>query len=502
MFLTVDRDDAAPMSRQIYSRLRELILAGGLPAGAKLPSSRALAKELGVSRNVTLEAYDLLYAEGFTEAARGSGTFVAEGTSFAPAAPKAPLEVDVGEEEGGGYPGAILFRSGTPDLSLFPARLWLSLLREAFAGGTCEILGYGRPEGRPELRGAIREHVVSRRGVVCSDDQIVITMGATQGVGIAAALLASENASNSDARRVVVVEDPVTEGLQRILEAFRVTLRPVPADELGMRTDLLSGATPAFVYVTPSHQYPIGGTLPIRRRLELLRYARDTGCYVLEDDYDSEFRFDGPPLSSVHSLDPSRVIYAGTFSKTLCPAIRVGYLVLPPELVATARTLKWRNDLHNEIATQLALAAFIRRGYYVRHLARMRKVYARRRSATVEALSESFGSDVKILGSATGLHLCARWEGVVFTPEVLADLAREGCVVRSAASHCLVSPERYEDTLILGYGNLKETEIRRGVEILRRVRSLNRNARMTSSVSSVLLEGALPCPSFPPSSRG
>ena len=460
LWLTLDRESGVPMIRQIHGQIRKRILEGRLEAGTRLPSSRELAEGLGVSRNVVLEAYDLLYAEGFTRSRRGSGTFIAPG-AFYPEAEALPGPE--AEAVSMGYdtpPGVINFKPGTPDLGQFPVRTWLSLLKGVYGRPREELLAYGHPEGRMELREAICRYVVEQRGVRCHPEQIVITAGTTQAIGIVCSLLLGRN-------REVILEDPITRDIQLIVRRHGGVIHPVPVDDHGLDTDRLpSPVSPALIYVTPSHQFPLGGTLPIQRRIALLRYAESRGAMVVEDDYDSEFRFDGPPVSSLHGLSPDRVIYIGTFSKTLCPAIRTGHLVLPPHLITRGRTLKWHNDLHNETPTQLALAEFIAGGHYRRHLSKMKKRYRKRRDVTENALEGAFGDGVRILGSATGLHLTARFEGVHFTDSVLERMEARGVRLYPAAAHC-IRPDTHGDALILGFGNLEEEKIEEGIEILR-----------------------------------
>ncbi|MFH0782406.1 MAG: PLP-dependent aminotransferase family protein [Pseudomonadota bacterium] len=459
LWMNIDRESGVSMTRQLYGRIREGILSGRLQFGARLPSSRDLAGHLHISRNVVLEAYDLLYAEGFLAPKQGAGTYVASGAAFAGPKRMAPPTV---EEVTMGYDcpaGVINFRAGTPNLKMFPSKLWLQMLREVLLLPPEEMLAYGHPEGRAELRRAICEYVVTQREVVCHPEQIVITAGTTQAIGIACHLLLGD-------LRDVVLEDPITRDIQLIVKSHGATLHAVPVDCDGMRTaELPRQLTPAFVYVTPSHQFPIGGTMPIQRRIELLRYAEATGAFVIEDDYDSEFRFDGPPLSSLHGLHPDRVVYIGTFSKTLCPAIRIGYLILPPQLIGLGRSRKWQSDLHNEVTSQLALARFIRLGHYLRHVARMRKHYQQRRNDLTVALGEFFGSQVQVLGSATGLHLVARFAGYEFTPAFFAATESAGARFYPVDPHAM-APGSHLDELLLGYGNLSSAEIRAGLAIL------------------------------------
>lgn len=459
IWLRVNKNSRVPMIRQLYSRIRERILSGQLLSATRLPSSRDLADQLDVSRNVILEAYDLLLAEGFLEARRGSGTYVAAGAAYA-----RTIRIDppVVEEVTMGYDspkGVINFKAGTPNLSLFPQKLWLKMVKSVFEIPMEDVLAYGHPEGRQELRQAICDYVVTQREVACHPDQIVITAGTTQAIGIVCHLLLGN-------RKDVVLEDPITHDIQLITMGHGAVLHPVDVDDEGIKTDdLPETIKPAFIYVTPSHQFPIGGTLPIQRRIDLLKYAEKKKCYVVEDDYDSEFRFDGPPLSSLHGLSPDRVVYIGTFSKTLCPAIRIGYLVLPPELITLGRSRKWQSDLHNEVTSQLALAAFIRQGFYLRHVGKMRKHYLQKRKEIILALNKNFGDRVRVLGSATGLHLVARFRGSLFNSEFFSIVESAGARFYPVETHG-IRPDRHRDELLIGYGNLSVADIHTGIEIL------------------------------------
>jgi GntR family transcriptional regulator/MocR family aminotransferase len=263
-----------------------------------------------------------------------------------------------------------------------------------------------------------------------------------------------------------LLEDPITADVRRIIEAGGGRVRPVPVDEQGMMTELLpASGRPRLIYLTPSHQFPLGVTMPIQRRLRLLEYARRRGAYILEDDYDSEFRYESPPLSAIQGLDPQRVVYIGTFSKTLCPSLRIGYVVFPPALVSRGRQAKWFADLHNASVDQLILARFIAGGHFARHVQVLKRAHRAQRQLLVGALREAFGEEVRILGHAAGLHLCARFPGVRFGPALLAELERSGARVYPVEEHA-IRKGRYRDTVILGYGLLGREAIRRGVAAL------------------------------------
>jgi GntR family transcriptional regulator/MocR family aminotransferase len=456
----LERGKGKPLTRQIYEHLRTQILAGALSSGSRMVSTRHLASELGVSRNIVLNVFDQLLAEGYIEARTGAGTFVATGASFRTRPlPELRNIPSVGFRPLGA--GLIDFRSGLPDLARFPVRTWERLSREVWAALTPSDLSYGQPEGRPELRKEIAGYIAAYRGVRCHPDQILVTGGTTQAVGIISRLLMGGRA------RTCILEDPVTSDIQSITSGFGARILGVPVDGQGLRVDSLpSGARPAFVYVTPSHQFPLGVTMPIQRRARLLEYVRSRGAYVLEDDYDSEFRYDSPPISSIQGLDPQRVIYVGTFSKTLCPALRIGYIVFPPELVRRGREVKWFTDLHNSSVEQLILARFLAEGHFVRHVHIMKKAHRALRQVLVKALETRFGSEAEVLGSAAGLHLCAQFRGTRFTPALLARIQEAGVKVYPVEEHA-IHKGRWSDTLILGYGILTAARIKEGVGILK-----------------------------------
>ncbi len=463
-FVALERGADTPLTHQIYERLRTQILRGALPSGVRMTSTRRLCGELGVSRNVVLNAFDQLLAEGYIETRVGAGTFVSSGAAFRPKdLPDLPSIPSVGFRP---YrPELIDFRSGLPDLARFPVRTWERLSRLTWGSVTPLDLSYSQPEGRPELRREIARYISAYRDVRCHPDQILITGGTTQAVGIISRLLLGRGPAGGE-RRTCALEDPVTSDIQSITRGFGAKVLAVPVDGQGMRVDLLPPrARPAFIYVTPSHQFPLGVTMPIQRRARLLEYARSRGAYVLEDDYDSEFKYDSPPISSIQGLDPQRVIYAGTFSKTLCPAFRIGYIVFPPELVSRGREVKWFTDLHNSSVEQLILARFLAEGYFVRHVHVMKKAHRTLRQALVANLETRFGDAAEVLGSAAGLHLCARFRGLRFTPALLSRIEHAGVKVYPVEEHA-IRKGRWADTLILGYGMLTPARIKEGIGIL------------------------------------
>ncbi|WP_075980133.1 MocR-like pyridoxine biosynthesis transcription factor PdxR [Bacillus massilinigeriensis] len=455
LWIPIDRTLDIPLKRQVYEYIRKLILNGELKAGDKLPATRECASQLGISRNVVIEAFEQLLAEGYIVGHQGSGTFVAEGTFLEQMQEEQTTTLEI-SEEGMQEKGVIDFRSGIPALDMFPKKDWGRLAKEVCLEAPDYTFGYDHPEGRLELRKILSQYLRRTRGVKCHADQIVITSGATQAFSLITKLLLSQDDK-------VIIEDPITNEIQTIFTSTGATLIPIAVDEQGMRTDLLSvGEKPKFIFVTPSHQFPLGSILPIQRRIQLIQYARANECYIVEDDYDSEFRYDGEPISSLQGLDSERVIYVGTFSKNLSPALRMGYLVLPQALIERCRSLKWFHDLHTPSLNQMLLARFIEEGLLDRHIRKMRKVYMKRREVLRKALTREFGQSVDILGDSTGLHLIAEFKEVGFTEKLIERLYQSNVKVYPVEHHT-IQKGRHVNKVILGYGNLREEEIEEGV---------------------------------------
>lgn len=456
LWIPIDRSLDIPLIRQVYQQIREQILNGHLHSGEKLPSTRELSSELKVSRNVILEAYDQLLAEGFLVSRRGAGTFVAAG-AFLEQHKKVPVFHSSDErEENRKEDSVINFRSGIPSLDLFPRKTWAKLSHATWNDTSPSSFGYDIPEGRPELRQVLSRYLLKTRGVHCHPDQIVITSGATQALTLVSKLLLTPNDT-------VIMEDPITNDIQTIFKDSGALLYPVSVDEYGMKTSLLPiNQNPKFVFITPSHQFPLGGTLPIQRRIQLINYSRKTNCYLVEDDYDSEFRYEGPPVSSLQGLEPERVLYIGSFSKILSPALRMGYLVLPSHLIEKCRKLKWFSDLHTPSVDQLILARFIDEGYLERHITKMKKMYKNRRDFLIHCLKITFSDKVNIFGYSTGLHLIVEWNELHFSKELLEHIQQFGVKVYPVEDHT-IEKGKHQNRIILGYGHLKNEEINEGV---------------------------------------
>ncbi|MGE7864657.1 PLP-dependent aminotransferase family protein [Bacillus mobilis] len=461
LWMPIDRSLDISLIRQVYHQIRERILNGELQSGEKLPSTRELSSELSVSRNVILEAYDQLLSEGFLVARQGAGTFIAEGTYLKQDKESTLIDSLSWCEETNKDSTIINFRSGIPALDLFPRKVWAKLSHTTWNEAPPSTFGYDIPEGRPELRKALSRYLLKTRGVFCHPEQLVITSGATQALTLVSKLFLS-------AGDEVLIEDPITNDIQTIFKNSGASLHPIPVDDNGMDTSLLpANKNPKFIFTTPSHQFPLGGALPIQRRVQLINYARNTNCYLIEDDYDSEFRYEGSPVSSLQGLDPERVIYVGSFSKILSPALRMGYLVLPSQLIEKCRSVKWFSDLHTPSLNQLVLAKFITENHLERHIMKMKKIYKNRRDFLIEQLKLTFLNEINIFGYSTGLHLIVEFHQVQFTKELLEKIQQLGVKVYPVEDHAIENG-KHHNRIIMGYGHLTTEEIKEGASRLQR----------------------------------
>ena len=321
-------------------------------------------------------------------------------------------------------------------------------------------VGYGEPEGLPELREQLSAYLFRARGLRADPEEVFVTSGSTQALALLTGLCCTAQAG-------AIIEDPCHLAMRRLLAAAGAPILPHPVDGQGLRVATLPEAAAGLVYVTPSHQFPLGGVLPAARRSQLVAWARSRRALVLEDDYDGEFRYGGQPLLPLRESDPEGVAYVGTLSKTFSPALRLGWVILPSGLRARWREAKQWSDVHSSLPEQAALARFLASGRLEQHIHRMRKVYRARREALMEALARAFPGRVEVCGAAAGIHLAARFPGVAFTPGRLDRLRLAGVQVTPVCAHALGAPQDYRDTVLLGYGNLDEQRISAGIRRLR-----------------------------------
>ena len=440
--------------------LRDQILHGSLAPRSRVGPASLLAREMELPRSEVSDALDRLAAEGYLEPGPGSSCTVADGIRFdteaAPAAvtPTArtpPFRFDL-----------IDFRPGVPDTSQFPLRLWQRILAEQWRSVSPLDLTYGQPEGSAELRREIARHLSTARSMRCQPEQIIITSGSTQALSVASQLLLRGT------RVTCIGEDPGSAETRGVFSGHGARIVGVAVDAQGLVTSALPPtARPAFIHVCPSHQFPTGAAMPIQRRAQLLAYARRHSTFVIEEDFDGDFRYDSPPLSSLQGLCPHRVISVGTFSMTVLPSLRLGYIVAPLALVADLRAAKKRADVQSPAVDQLVLARFIREGFFSRHVEKMRRRYAESRELLVKALDLHFGNEARILGSASGLHLCVRFPGIRFTPTLLNRIDLAGVGVYPVEDLALTKG-CWEDALVLGFGTLDSRRINTGIAILKR----------------------------------
>jgi len=465
---------------QIYRSIRQSILDGLVRGDRRLPSTRALAADLGVSRTTVLLALEQLRAEGYVVARRGSGMFVAPALP-ARLPPVVPLPAATLAEFPVSRPlfsrrGAALarmrppdrrlastaasaFRLGTPALDLFPLRLWAQLTRECLRALKPSHLDYSQLAGLRQLRVAIAEQVQSR-GTRCDADQIQVVMGAQRGLDLIARLLL-------DPGDEAWMEDPGYTGARGALAAASATVVSMPIDEEGMIVEANRAGDARIAYVTPSCQFPLGVSMSLARRHELLKWARRSHAWIVEDDYDCDTRYQSQPLPCLHSLDPDgRVIYVGTFSKTLFPALRLGFLIVPRDLQAGFITARLATDLHPPVLEQLVLAMFISRGHYARHVRRMQSAYAERLDALRRAIDRS-GAPLRVRPVHAGIHAVVDVEGVS-AERIHDEAARQGIETMPLSAYYFGAGHR-PNALLLGFGAVPPAAIRAAVTKLARV---------------------------------
>ncbi|MED5296028.1 MAG: PLP-dependent aminotransferase family protein [Pseudomonadota bacterium] len=459
--LTFATDAEGTLSHRLYMALRNWIVQGDLPQGCALPSSRRLASTLGVGRNTVLAAVERLSAEGFVVSRPGAGLYVAR-LDLHDAWPR---DVDVAASLPSSEPTAIpysnrgqqllascgamdgqrrAFTPGMPAIDQFPRELWQRLLKRHQHRADDDVFGYATGGGHGPLREALCDYLRLSRSVRCHPHQILITQGAQQAFELVTRLLA-------DPGDRAWVEDPGYAGAKACFASSGLELTPVPVDDEGLKTDAADSAKPPrLIYATPSHQYPSGATMSMARRLALLECARRHGAYIIEDDYDSEFRYTTPPLASLQGLaggDP--VIYVGTFSKVLYPGLRLGYLVLPEPLFDDFRRANARLHREGQYVAQAALADFIKEGHFSRHVARMRRCYRERQACLRQALAPAVAAGLSLSSGQSGMHLVAHLDSVAQEQQLIRRAHEAGITLSALSDHYLCASPKAG--LVLGY---------------------------------------------------
>jgi GntR family transcriptional regulator / MocR family aminotransferase len=463
--LPFDRRAAGPYYKQIYESYRAAILDGRLRPGQRLPSTRAMARELGISRLPVLNAFDQLLHEGFVKGRVGAGTYVSSSILRETRQPAADRAKHRSDRPAGRPrtpdPDTLLgpFRVSLPALDQFPMKTWSRLVARRARTMSIEAMAYGAAAGHDSLRHAIADYLRTARAVSCEAGDVLIASGSQMALRLCAMALLKRGDE-------VCAEDPCYPGARRALAATGARVRAVPVDGEGLVVRALpsDGRRARVVYVTPSHQYPLGMSMSAPRRLELLEWARRNEAWIVEDDYDSEFRYASRPLGSLQGMDgASRVIYVGTFSKVLFPSLRVGYLVVPPNLFGAFVDHRESLDIFSATLYQLALSDFLTEGHFARHIRRMRAVYLKRRDALVEAIRRSL-PQLTIVNADAGMHLTG-WLPPDINDQVVVRRAASRGISAAALSRCYAG-KAHRTGLVLGFGGADETAIERAAKTL------------------------------------
>ena len=477
----IQLDPQQGLARQLYQALRERILDGRLQRRTRLPASRDLASLLGISRNTVTRAFDQLYAEGYIEGRIGAGTYVAElsGATRPTPAPSAQAQLSGSTQSAAlqllqnhhlnpplsGPPRA--FRVGVPAFDLFPFETWARLSARFWRKPSPARLGYGDPAGDWQLRELIAAYLRNSRGLHCDPAQIIVTNGAQQAISLCAQLLVTPGAR-------VAVENPGYRAAGHALAIAGAQLCGVAVDGEGLDTDALEEVEGCrLVYLTPSHQYPTGITLSLARRLQLLEWAERNNGLIIEDDYDGEYRYSGTPLAPLAALDrQGRVLYVGTFCKIAFPALRLGYLVLPPALAEAFAQRRALDMRHSEIGTQAVMAEFIAAGHFQRHIRRMRTAARSRRDALLAGWPADVPGCAPLPVVEAGLHLCVRVDSLARERVLISAAERVGVEISALSSYWLPdsrTPDDQRAGLVLGFAAVPEAQISEALQALRRV---------------------------------
>ncbi|MBO0782059.1 MAG: PLP-dependent aminotransferase family protein [Ktedonobacteraceae bacterium] len=481
--LTLDPTSSLPLYRQLADALRQAILTGQLAAGTQLPSTRLCARSLGISRFTVLTAFEQLFAEGYISSKGGSGTYVAdvlpdERLHLAEKPPTAMLASDQKRllsrrgallgagrvlPEGYGKGESVrAFRPGLPAFDHFPFDIWRRLMTKHWRHPPPDLLSYSDPAGFQPLREQITAYLKAARGVQCEAGQVIIVSGSQQALELAVRLLL-------DPGDAAWIEDPGYLGARAVFQGTGTRVIPVPVDAQGLDVSqgIALGADARLAYVTPSHQFPLGVTMSLARRLALLRWAKEQEAWILEDDYDSEYRYRGRPLPSLQGLDPTgRVIYIGTFSKVLFPGIRLGYLVVPADLVDAFVAARAVVDRQPPILDQLVLADFLSEGHFGRHLRRMRTLYEERQAILVEAITSELSEVLTVSPAPAGMHLVGGLAEGISAQQISREAAHQRLIVPPLSAYAC--SEIDTQALLLGYTAFDAHVLRQGVQHLAR----------------------------------
>jgi GntR family transcriptional regulator/MocR family aminotransferase len=478
-----DKDRGAPFYRQIYEAVREAILSGEFAPGTRLPSTRALAQSLGVSRITVVGAYEQLLAEGYLEGRTGAGTFVAKVLPDELLLPQPVRSAARGQKNDAAlnlspYGEKIIsmknaarsavefkpFQNGLTAVEEFPFDIWSRIAARYYKNPPRSLLGYGDACGLMRLREAVAAHLRAARGVRCAAHQVIITSGAQQALDLTARIFLSE-------KDTVLTEDPCYLEARNLFAATGARIFPVETDDEGFDPQKIPETVrrrARLIYVTPSHQYPLGVTLTLARRLALLEWAHEADAWIIEDDYNSEYRYAGRPLASLQGLDKNgRVIYIGTFSKTIFPSLRLGCAVVPEKLIEVFAAARSLMDVHSSTVEQAVLADFISEGHFARHLRRMRRLYEERQKILAAECEKHLAGLLEIEKAEAGMHLIGWLREGADDRRISEKAAAKNLKLAPVSDYCIEKKRR--GGLILGYTAFDEKQIKKGVRVLREI---------------------------------
>jgi GntR family transcriptional regulator/MocR family aminotransferase len=452
VLVPLEIDGPVPLHVQLERQLRTAVQAGRLGANVRLPATRVLAGDLGISRGVVVAAYEQLTAEGYFVAHRGSGTSVAQ---LRHAIPKAPVD------EEAAFTPRFNFQPGVPDLTAFPRTAWLSSFRRALREMPAAMLGYPDHRGPAVTRRALASYLARSRATIGDAEQIVLCAGFTQALELIAQLFRAR-----DIRRVAI-ENPGFGNLRRAFTRLGIATELVPVDEHGLRIERVLESKAEGIVVTPAHHYPTGASLATSRRIALLEWAERRNALIVEDDYDSELRFDRPPLGALQGLAPGRVIYVGTASKSLCPGLRLGWLLSPRDLSSELALLKRQNDGGAPTLEALAFGEFVRNGAFERHIRTMRSLFRMRHTTLTAALRKHLPA-LHVSGIPAGMHVLLSLPAGCDEAAIMAD-ARKASINVLGTQQYWMTPGKRSPALVLGYGQLDEALVAEAVAQLAKV---------------------------------
>lgn len=444
--MELDRSRPRGLRAQLERNLRDAIRSGRLRPGVRLPSSRALAADLQITRGVVIAAYNQLTAEGYLTSRQGWGTVV--NTITTPEGPqrRRPQPTSIRYD----------FRPGAPDASLFPHAAWARAARTAMRSLPDESLGYSDPAGLPALRETLADYLGRVRGVSCEPDNIVVCNGFSHGLSLLARVLAE---------RGIAVEDPGHPNWRQQIDWVGAACHPIEVDDEGLRVDRLTASGAGAALVTPAHQYPTGVVLSASRRIDLLDWARTNDAYIIEDDYDAEYRYDRHPVGSLQGVAPDHVIHAGSLSKSLAPALRLGWLVVPPPLRDEVVSARAHSDRFTASFIQATVTEFVQRGDLDRHLRRTRRTYLQRRDALTAALRQHLPTH-RATGISAGLHVLVRLPDGIDATHLAATAAEHGILVQSLDRYRSRPARDQPSALVMGYSRLTPHQIEEGIHHL------------------------------------